>query len=350
MRDEKSEGGTDRMRRPPARFLHGLCLPLLASVALAGGLLGCSAVPLSSTISQFILSPSTTCEELARWLDVPVSGEVSTPGDVGLIYQPFTVTSVNGQPLQGWYVPPQGEGGEDVASQGTVLLMHGTDGTRSCTIPWLLLAAHNGFGIVTFDYQGFDDSGGEADIATLYDDSSAVLDWIRDSSNLAGSEVHLLGTSLGTGPALALALRRPEDVVSLSCDGAFDPYQEVRGVQMLTDLPYLVIAAGVRRVFPWLLETYDRLDEIALPVLFLSAERDRNTPPWASQAIFDDLGSADKTFWTFYGLGHLQALFYAEPEYVSLLVTFWRDPHAEPDPEAYANRADIVVPDLAVGQ
>ena len=319
----------------------------MAAAGVCGALWGCGIAPISDEISAFILNPSTTCAELATWLGLGDYGEVSSPADMGLIYQPFTVTSANGQDLQGWFVPAQDESGRlDAAAEGTVLLMHGTDGTRACTLPWLALAAYNGFGIVTFDYQGFDDSGGTADIATLYDDSSAVLDWVRAGDDPARRKVHLLGTSLGTGPALGLALRRPGEVVSLALDGTFDPGEYVRAVQLILDVPSAVIELAARRVFPWLMETYDRLDEVDTPALFLNGERDRNTPPRASRNVFDQLGSTHKTFWTFNRLKHLQALFYAEAEYVSLLVTFWRDPQSEPDPNAFAAGAEIVLPDL----
>jgi pimeloyl-ACP methyl ester carboxylesterase len=211
-------------------------------------------------------------------------------------------------------------------------------------LPWVALAVENGFHAVTFDYQGYDGSGGTANVATLYDDSRAVLDWVLSSDDPACQTIHLLGTSLGAGPALALALRRRDDVDSVALDGAFDLLDSVIYGQSIHRAPALLITAILHATFPWLYETGDRLGEIHIPALFVNGEVDEATPPDSSERLFDAVASANKTFVVFPDLDHLQPLFCSTEEYASLLITFWREPTASPNPIGVTSGETIITP------
>ena len=61
-------------------------------------------------ISSMVLSPATTCQELAVSLRLGTLPDVSTPDQLGLQYEPFTVTSANGESLSAWFIPAQYQG------------------------------------------------------------------------------------------------------------------------------------------------------------------------------------------------------------------------------------------------
>jgi len=159
--------------------------------------------------------------------------------------------------------------------------------------------------------------------------------------------VHLLGVSLGTGPAQGLAaLRARPQVRSVALDGSYDPVAMLEGVESSIGPVLPLLGVSARLGFGWLFETHDRLGEMTVPAMFVHASNDRITPLSGAQTMFDLAGSPAKTFWRFDGLTHVQPLFVATSDYVSLLVTFWRDPAAQPDPNASKTDASIRLPPL----
>jgi len=295
---------------------------MLLTVALAG-VSGCGLVPTSAEVSRAYLFPAVSCTAAGQELDVPVPFEPVDPGDIGLAFESFTVPSTNGNALACWRVPAPGS-----EHPGTVILLHGNTGTRACTLPWLATITSNGYAAVTFDYQGFDDSGGAADVATLYDDAAAVLEWtLLDVGS--PRPVHLLGVSLGTGPAIALARSEPTRIASVALDGAFDPQAQLAQSAAQYGLPVCLVELFARQVFAWLFEARAALDEIAVPALFLNAEADARSPIAQARALYDAWGAA-KSFWVFSSLDHVQPVFYAKADYAALLASFWADPQAAP--------------------
>lgn len=317
---------------------------LFAIFALGSGT-GCAILFPGDLLSSFVLDPDVSCRVLTESLRLGTLPDADTPADLGMQFEPFTVTSANGQALDAWFVPAQFDGQLDDTPAGTVLIMHGISGPVACAMPWAVVAANNRMNAVLFDYQGFGESGGSPHIGTLLDDSEAILDWIVADSSPARRSVHLVGVSLGTSPALGLvALRDRPEIRSVALDGSFDPIEIVEPIDAAVGPIFPLFNLSVRLDFPWLFDMRDRLGSIRVPMLFLHAELDRVTPLAGMQQVFDLSGATDKSLWVFQGLTHVQPLFMAEDPYVSLLVTFWRDPEGRPDALAADTDPTIRVP------
>jgi len=308
---------------------------------------GCMIYFPSGFLSGLVLHPGTSCEHLADILELGDLPRISTPAQAGLRYEAISFAGGDGRRLAGWYVPAQYEGVPEAQPFGTVLILHGTDATVACTIPWVLLAAQNGLHVVTFDYQGFGDSEGTADIATLLNDAEAALQWILADESPARQRVHLLGTSLGTGPALGLAvLRNRPQIESVALDGAYDPEAVVRGIESRIGGLFPLFGLSARLNFRWLFAMREGLPKMSVPVLFLVAEEDTITPAAGARAMYELAGSGAKSYWSFAGRRHIQPFFLDRAEYVSLMVTFWRSPTERPSRDAVPGDATIRVPSL----
>ncbi|MBN1346540.1 MAG: alpha/beta hydrolase [Phycisphaerae bacterium] len=326
--------------------------PRLCSVAVwlpvAALLAGCGFLLPSARISKHILDPDTTCQQLAHWLDLGSLPDASTPGDLGLQYESFSVASTNRSRLAAWYVPAQQDGQLDPEPLGTILIMHGVSGTRACTLPWIVLGTINHMHVVAFDYQGFGESTGLPDVATLLDDSDAVLRWIIADESPARQQVHLVGTSLGTAPALGLVALHPRPrIQSVMLDGAWDPVAMIEvGKEYVPPLlaPFAELIGRV--TFLWLPLMRDRLGGVTTPAMFITAKDDTTTPLAGARAMFELIGSASKSHWIFENRTHIQPLFKDTETYVSLAVTFWRDPPAPPDPYRDLFDPSIQIPDF----
>jgi len=321
-----------------------------AAAAVGITLLTCTGCPFmlpGNFISGFVLHPDISCEETAAQLDLGSLIQAATPQEVGLTFQPFTVTSANGARLTGWFIPAQQDGTLDANPLGTVLVCHGTDGSIACALPWGGFAAQNRYHAVLFDYQGFGDSEGAASLATLLDDSDAVLQWIVGDSAPARQEVHLLGVSLGTSAAFGLAaLRDRPQIQSVIVDGAFDPEQQVEAIAGEVDFFFPTAEDSTRSAFPWLFDMRDNLGNVRVPVMFITAELDGITPASGAMAMKDLLPTEPVNSWLFKGMTHVQPLFKLTANYVSLALTFWANPNTVADPDAYLTDPSIQVPVL----
>ncbi len=308
---------------------------------------GCMICFPSSFLSGLILHPGTSCEQLVDSLELGDLPRISTPDEAGLQYEPISFVGGDGRRLAGWYVPAQYDGVPDAQPLGTVLILHGTDATVACTIPWVLLAAQNGLHVVTFDYQGFGDSEGTADIATLLNDAEAALQWILADESPARQRVHLLGTSLGTGPALGLAvLRNRAQIESVALDGAYDPEAVAQRIESRVGGLFPLFGWSARLNFSWLFHMRERLPELSVPTMFIVAENDTITPAAGARALYERAGASAKSYWSFAGRTHVQPFFLDRAEYVSLMVTFWRSPAQRPSRDAVPADATIRVPSL----
>ena len=309
---------------------------------------GCPVMLPGDFLSSLVLRPDSDCAQIAQELDLGPLRSTTTPSEAGLSFTPLSVTSANGAKLSGWFIPAQRDGILEGQPEGTVLITHGTDGSIACALPWASVAALNGFHAVLFDYQGFGESEGTANIATLLDDSDAVLQWIVSDAAPARQKVHLLGVSLGTGPAFGLvALRDQPQVQSLLVDGAFDPELHIDSLTAAVGSLYPTAAESARAEFKWLFDTRANLVNVRVPVMFIMSELDGITPPSGAQAMEMLLPTFPENSWLFQGLGHVQPLFKMTENYVSLAVTFWRSPDTEADPLASVSGSSIMIPSLA---
>jgi pimeloyl-ACP methyl ester carboxylesterase len=306
---------------------------------------GCTVLLPSGFLSGFVLEPEKTCDELVASLRLGDLPSVADPSGVGLEYEVFSATSANGQPLNGWFIPAQWEGELDADPAGTVIILHGTSGTIACALPWAMAAAANHQHAVVFDYQGYGESGGSPNLSTLLNDADAVLGWVIADHSPARQRVHVIGISLGTGAALGLAnLRAEPQIQSVTLDCPYDPEAMLGGVESRVFPFFPLFGFSARFEFAWLFVTRSRLGQMTTPLLVIAAEDDRTTPLSGAQTVFNLAGSPSKSLWVFPGLDHVQPLFLSEQEYVSLVVTFWRDPAAEPSIVAAASDPTIRVP------
>ncbi len=326
------------------RFVIRAWIPSLAALWATG----CCLVWPSRLVSEFVMDPDRTCRELVSSLGLGELPDVSTPGELGLTYETFEVRNRLGNTLMGWYLPAQRDGVVEDAPLGTVLVMHGTSGTRACTLPWVLLGVANRMNVVTFDYQGYADSGGVTDLGSLYDDSRTVLDWIVADPSAARQRVHLFGTSLGTGPALALAsLDARSQIKTVIVEGSYDPLAMLERAGEYVDAPALMLLeVSGRAQFAWMFQMREALPDMSVPVMFIHSDLDQTTPLPGAETLFALARSEAKSFWTFEDMTHMQPLFRAPDRYTSLVVSFWRDPQSHPDPNATTNDETIRRPEF----
>lgn len=165
-------------------------------------------------------------------------------------------------PIHALRIPP-------VDGAPTVLFFHGNGDQLSDLVGFFQALHLTGLGVVAMEYPGYGASHGQSPSEDAIDaDAETLIRWLEKNRGLTEDHLVLVGHSLGTGVAAAMAARS-------------------HGKRLVLLSPYTSIAAMGARVVPWLptrLLTLDRFDtaakapKIEMPVLIVHGRRDMVVP------------------------------------------------------------------------
>jgi pimeloyl-ACP methyl ester carboxylesterase len=172
-----------------------------------------------------------------------------------------TFEAADGTGLHGLYVPPP------TADAPVALVLHGNAGNLLTWAPFLEPYVRQGLGALLLDPRGYGWSEGEPSEEGWHQDAEAALAWLAARGS-AAPRVVVVGVSIGSGPATALAARHP-----------------VRGLILQAAFTCLADAAGAHYPFlPCGLLLRDRYDNLAAaprvrcPVLLFHGTADAVVP------------------------------------------------------------------------
>lgn len=195
--------------------------------------------------------------------------ELPTPAAVGAgDMQAVGLHTADGLTLTAWYKPAA------AAGRAEILYLHGNGGNiahRAAKVRPLIEA---GYGVLLAGYRGYGGNPGAPSEAGLIADAHAAYDFLL-ARGVAPRRIALIGESLGSGVAVALAAER-----------------EVAAV--LLEAPFTSAAAVGQRAYPvipvtWLIK--DRFDSLArirrieAPLLIVHGEADRVVPVDLGRAL-----------------------------------------------------------------
>lgn len=154
-----------------------------------------------------------------------------------------------------------------------ILMFHGNAGHRGHRLDWARGFHQLGFGVLLLDYRGYGGSEGSPTEQGLYRDAQAALEWL---SQKPGRVVYL-GESLGSGPAIELALRHPPAAMILHAplSSAVDVGQAA--------YPFLPVSFLLKDRY----ENDRKISKINCPVLIIHGERDSVIPFQLGRRLFD---------------------------------------------------------------
>ncbi len=207
-----------------------------------------------------------------------------TPGDYGLEYENFTVTTADGVELKGWIIP----GHKPIV----FIVMHGYTSCKGYR-PLLDLQAalaERGYTVVAFDFRGHGESGGTTTIGPLESefDVPAVLSYVRE--RYPDSRIVLLGYSMGAVAAIMAGAEAEGDIVII----ADSPYPSLDQV-----IPrWLKSTMGIPPSYSRLISFWGQvitgenlqfgpiyLDRIDKPLLVIAGDRDPLVTPDEAREI-----------------------------------------------------------------
>ena len=156
-----------------------------------------SAVLSSFVIVQWLLEPAINAG-VTTHTPRPTPARAATLGLAGA--RDVTFPARDGERLAGWYVP--GRNG------ATVILLHGSHGTRTDTVPYLRLLAAHGYAVLAYDARGHGARAAGQTNALGWrgaDDLASAVAFLARQPGVDWRKIAALGLSMGAEEALPAA-------------------------------------------------------------------------------------------------------------------------------------------------
>ncbi len=196
------------------------------------------------------------------------------------------LTTNDGETLVAWYAPAKD-------GHPLILYFHGNGGAMVDRIPRFRALTASGYGLLAISYRGYGGSTGSPTQKGLMEDGETGYLEAR-ARGYDGDRIVLMGESLGTGVAIALAATH--EAAALVLDSPFSSAVEV--------------AAAHYPIFPvnWLMFDRFRSDlaigDVHIPILVLHGDEDDVVPISLARRLFE-LANEPKTFMLVSGGKHL---------------------------------------------
>ena len=208
------------------------------------------------------------------------------------------LTTRTGKKISALYLPnPQ--------AKFTLLVSHGNAEDLGDDRFWLEELQRAGFSVLAYDYEGYGTSEGKPGEQAAYDDENAAYDYLTQTMKIATDRIIIYGRSVGSGPAVHLAARKPAAGLILQ-----SPF--VSAFRVLTRIPLLPFDK-----FP----NYKDIRKVHCPVLIIHGDSDTVIPPWHGKKLYD-LADEPKKFVSISGADHNDLEMVAGKSYIEALQQF----------------------------
>jgi abhydrolase domain-containing protein 17 len=227
----------------------------------------------------------------------------------GLIFQPhpssykddagiLKLTNRKGKKISVVYLP-------NPAAKFTLLVSHGNAEDLGDDRFWLEDLRRAGFSVLVYDYEGYGTSEGKPGEQSAYDDEDAAYEYLASTLHTAPDHVIIFGKSVGSGPAVHLAARKP--VAGLILQSPF-----VSAFRVLTRIPLLPFDK-----FP----NYKDIRNVRCPLLIIHGDSDTVIAQWHGKKLFN-LANQPKKFVSIPGADHNDLEMVAGKAYTATLQRF----------------------------
>ena len=180
----------------------------------------------------------------------------------------------------------------------TILFFHGNGEVASDYDDIAPFYERLGINLFVADYRGYGASGGIPSFSSMLTDAHAVFRHFRGILRDGGftDQLFLMGRSLGSGSAVALASFCQDQVQGLIVESGF-----ASAVRLLGYLGFPVDRSSLENVEA---AGLTMIRSLRLPVLILHGESDFLIPAEEALAFYNEVGTKDKTLVLIPGAGH----------------------------------------------
>jgi fermentation-respiration switch protein FrsA (DUF1100 family) len=169
----------------------------------------------------------------------------------------------------------------------TILYSHGNAEDLGLVAPMLARLRAWGFAVFAYDYRGYGTSGGTPSERGVYEDVDAAYTHLTRTMGVPPRRIIAYGRSVGSGPAVDLAARRP--LAGLVVESGF-----VTAFRVMTRVPLLPFDE---------FRNVDKMARVRCPVLVMHGEEDDVVPVVHGRQLFRAAPEPKRFLWV-PGAGH----------------------------------------------
>ncbi|MFO1088209.1 MAG: alpha/beta hydrolase [Hyphomicrobiales bacterium] len=194
----------------------------------------------------------------------------TAPAEAGLVnVENHEIATPDGERLVVWWSPPQ-------RGRPTVLYFHGNAGTLADRTERFAFYQAQGFGVLFVSWRGYGGSTGSPSEQGLLTDAGTAYDWLV-SQGVASASICVVGESLGSGPATALATTKPVAALALEA-----PYSSM--VETATfHYPWLPVSLMLHDRY----ESAARIGGLKAPLLVVHGTADQVVPYALGKKLYE---------------------------------------------------------------
>ena len=196
---------------------------------------------------------------------------IATPSDIGLTWQPVTLTTADNVQLDAWWIPHQ-------EPRATLLFLHGNAGNISHRLPSLAQFHQLRLSVLILDYRGYGRSEGVPSEAGTALDADAGWRWLHEQSGQDSERFIIFGRSLGSAVAAELASRT--DAAALILESPFRSIPDL-GQQIY---PWLPVRQLARIHYP----TIEYVTQRDMPLLVIHSQDDEIIPFSEGEQVYQN--------------------------------------------------------------
>jgi abhydrolase domain-containing protein 17 len=167
------------------------------------------------------------------------------------------------------------------SARQTILYSHGNAEDLGDIMPDLIDLRDSGFSIFAYDYHGYGTSQGKPTEDRVYQDINAAYDYLTIKLGVAPENIISYGRSIGGGPAIDLASRKP--VGGLIIENSF-----MTAFRVLTNIP----------LFPFdRFRNIEKIKRVGCTVLIIHGKNDEVIPFKHGQRLFEQAKEPKRSLW-----------------------------------------------------
>jgi hypothetical protein len=218
-----------------------------------------------------------------QYIFYPMKEHVLTPDAIGIMYEDIFVETGDSLLLHGWRLFSEGE------AKGTLLFFHGNAeniSTHFANVYWLV--AH-GYDVYIFDYRGYGQSQGEAELDPIIDDMELLIGHVIGALPV-DQQLIVMGQSLGASLSIySVAHSQYRDrIAALVSVAAFSDYHDIAQDALSSSWMFWLFQWPLSKTISNTYSPVDFVDKVApVPIFIMHSDEDGIIDYYHAEVLYE---------------------------------------------------------------
>ena len=231
----------------------------------------------------FLLSCILLVSACTSFIFYPMDEIVLTPDAIGIKYEDIFAETKDNLQLHGWKLYSGGE------AEATLIFFHGNAeniSTHFANVYWLV--AH-GYDVYLFDYRGYGQSQGEAELDPIIDDMELLIGHVIDDLPV-DQQLIVMGQSLGASLSIySVAHSQYRDrIAALVSVAAFSDYHDIAQDALSSSWVFWLFQWPLSKTISNTYSPVESVDEVApVPIFIMHSDEDEIIDYYHAEVLYE---------------------------------------------------------------